>query len=115
MNGYELASQDKNYGRAVAGSAMGQASGPLTAQGKPRLQQQLDQLDKVLSVCHEAAGGLEGCADRLTGSVAEKQAGNAATRPPSITVEQRLAESIAVTEYLLHRLNEAGARIAQAV
>lgn len=81
---------------------------------KPRLQQQLDQLEKVLACCHEVAGGIDGCADKLMGAEPKDATGVPPT-PSPMSVEGRLANAIGYAEHLMHRLNETGRRLNQAV
>lgn len=82
---------------------------------KPRLQQQLDQLDKILCCCHEAAAGLDACADKVLGPTPKAETAGSAPTPPQSTVEGRLALAVGYAEHLLHRLNETGSRLNQAV
>ncbi len=87
---------------------------PTSAIEKPRIAQQLDQLDKVLQECHQVASHISGAADRIMGPVPTDGAKSPGT-PPSCTLEQRFAELIGVAEGLAHRLGQASTRLNQAV
>jgi hypothetical protein len=83
---------------------------------KPRIAQQLDQLEKTLHECLAITGSVEHVADRLTGPVPEKTGGNAGdVRPTSSTVEQRLAEVSSLASYIAARLSGASQRLNSAV
>jgi hypothetical protein len=81
---------------------------------KPRLAQQLDQLEKVLQECHGITGNVESAASRLIGAVPEDGAKNAG-RPPSSSIDQRLAELIGIAEGLAQRIGHASQRLNSAV
>lgn len=105
---------------AVAGSALGQMGGNLGGMNqinpidKPRLPQQLDQLEKVLAECHQLTSNVESAASRLLGAVPE-DAAKTSGRPPAGSLDQRLAELIGVAEALVHRLGSASQRFNSAV
>lgn len=81
---------------------------------KPRLSQQLDQLEKVLAECHQLTGSVESAASRILGPVPEEGA-KPAGRPPVDSIDQRFAELIGVAEALVHRLGGASKRLNSAV
>lgn len=85
-----------------------------TAIEKPRIAQQLDQMEKVLSECHQIASNIEGAANRILGPTPE-DASKTAGRPPSASLDQRFAELISVAESLAHRLGAASSRLNSAV
>jgi hypothetical protein len=91
---------------------------PLTAAQqaveKPRLAQQIDQLQKVIAECHDAAGSLENAVDRILGPVPQDAAKESA-KPPVSTIEMRFAEAIGRVEVLAHRLRESAQRLNTAV
>lgn len=91
-----------------------QQGGPTPAIEKPRLQQQLDQLQKVLSAGHHAAVGIAIAVDRILGAVPQDSKDGKAP-PPASTIEQRFAESIGSAEDLSERLHEALKRLNAAV
>ena len=88
-------------------------SARITAE-KPRLQQQIDQLEKVLSGCHEFAESIEGVADRILGATPKAVGKDSQPTPPPSTVEQRLAAAIGFAEMLAARLHNAQRRLASA-
>ena len=81
---------------------------------KPRIAMQIEQLEKVLSVCHNAANDIEHVADRILGPVPQD-----ATKegpPPSLeTVERRIQHVISIAEGLSSRLMNASTRLNSAV
>lgn len=81
---------------------------------KPRLPQQLDQLEKALAECHSITSHVESAASRLLGAVPE-DAAKTSGRPPAGSLDQRLAELIGVAEALVHRLGSASQRFNSAV
>lgn len=91
-----------------------QTGGPISTIAKPRLPQQLDQLQKVLASCHQAAQSISVAADRILGCVPQDPSKDG-TAPPASTIEQRLAESIGSAEALSGRLHEALKRLNAAV
>lgn len=97
----------------LTGAGSGVAGGPPAIE-KPRIQQQLDQLDKVLAYCHETTSNIERAADRLLGCVPEADAKNQAQPAPN-TVESRLAFLIGYAETLMHRLEQSANRLNSAV
>lgn len=91
-----------------------QQGGPIPAIEKPRLPQQLDQLQKALAACHHAATGIAVATDRILGSVPQDPKDGKAP-PPASTIEQRFAENIGNAEDLSERLHEALKRLNAAV
>lgn len=81
---------------------------------KARLPQQLDQIQKMLSVCHQAALGLSVATDRIVGSIPQNDSKDG-TAPPAGTLEQRFAETIGGVESLAARLHETLKRLNAAV
>ena len=79
---------------------------------KPRLQQQLDQLEKVLSGCHECASRIENAADRLL-NPKPQDVGKTAERPSPNSIEGRLAMMIEIAEGLGSRLIHAANQLDQ--
>ena len=105
-NAAEVLGRFKSAGNITAGAN--------ATADKPRIQQQIDQLGKVLTACHQTAHALERVADRLLGPVPENEAKDAG-RPPAGNIEQRLAEAIGYAEMLEHRLMGALRRLDSAV
>jgi hypothetical protein len=81
---------------------------------KPRLAQQLDQLDKVLVECHQIAGSVEQAVDRILGPVPQDCAKEGPAPVPS-SVEQKMALAINYAENLMRRLGNASQRLNSAV
>lgn len=81
---------------------------------KPRIMAMIDQLEKMLSVCHDHANSIENSADRIIGPAPAEAAGPAPT-PPSVTVEQRLSQVMTSAEHLSYRLGNAAQRLNSAV
>ena len=81
---------------------------------KPRLSQQIDQLLKILSVCHDSAGDLSHAADRILGPV-PANAENGGPVPTPTSIEQRLQSVIDVADALFGRLQETTKRLNSAV
>lgn len=92
------------------GRTGGISNAPRAVADKPRLQSQLDQLEKTLEGCHSAASRIEQAADRLTGPKPQDVA-KTAERPAPHSVEQRLAMLIGVCEGLAGRLNDASSQL----
>lgn len=91
--------------------AMPSAPTPLD---KPRIVAMLDQLEKLLAVCHDHVIGIENSADRITGPV-PAEAGATAPAPPCTTIEQRLSMEIGRAEHLSYRLGNVVQRLNAAV
>lgn len=81
---------------------------------KPRLAQQLDQLEKTLSGCHELANNIERVADRILGTEPQGVS-ETAGKPPVDTIERRFADAIGYAEALHQRLMHASQRLNSAV
>jgi translation initiation factor 2B subunit (eIF-2B alpha/beta/delta family) len=81
---------------------------------KPRIASQIDQLEKLLSECHQGASALENVADRILGPTPQDTS-KATTQPPMDTIERRLGEVINVAQALVERLHNASQRLNQAV
>lgn len=77
---------------------------------KARLPQQLDELDKILSGCHELAGDLDRAADRILGSVPQ-DASKSAPQPEPSSIEARLQAAIGYAERLATRLHSTSQRM----
>lgn len=81
---------------------------------KPRIQQQIDQLAKVLSACQEIASSLEMAADRIIGA-APQGSEKDGPKMPLESVEQKLAGIISFAETLHGRLQRSSQRFNAAV
>ena len=93
----------------------GNSSAPIAKMAdKPRLAMQLEQLDKVLSACHQHAQDIENVADRILGPVPQ-DASKTAGEPPSDTIERKMAMAISYAEGLSSRLLHASQRLSSAV
>lgn len=102
----------------LTGSARGytdamQAQG-VDAIAKPRLSHQLDQLQKLLTACHQAAVGITGAADRILGPVPQNPSKDG-PKPPVNSIEQRFAEAIGSAEILSGELHDVLNRLNGAV
>ena len=74
---------------------------------KPRLQEQAEQMERVLHQCFNSADRIEGAANRLTGP--RPQDASKALKEPSSnhSLEMRLATLISMAETLSDRLSGA--------
>lgn len=98
-----------SYGTGTAGQA-----NTLKAADKPRIVQQIEQLEKVLSSCHQSASDLEHVADRILGPTPQDTA-KASPTPPSDTIERKLDQVINYAEGLSARMVNASQRLNAAV
>jgi hypothetical protein len=109
------------YAQTVGGGArnlgMGAGTGgnQVNAIEKPRLSQQLDQLEKVLTSCHHTTNGILVATDRILGPVPQ-DANKAPGKPPvPSAIEFRLSELIGNAEELSGQLSNALQRLNSAV
>ena len=81
---------------------------------KPRILQQIDTLNKTLSICHSSAGEIEHASDRILGPVPQ-DASKGSPVPPTDTIERKLQEVIDYADALSARLLNATQRQNSAV
>ena len=101
----------QNTARPIASIAGSLAGGQPP---RPRIHDQIDQLNKTLTACHDSASGICVGVDKIIGQQPQ-DASAAAQMPPVQTVEQRLQELIGYANNLSCRLNDQDQRLNSAV
>lgn len=101
-----------SHGAMVGMSAGNLASAPTPA--APRIQQQITELEKILSSCHEIAGDLDRSADRVCGSQ-PVDASKSGPQPEPSSVEARLSGIIGYADRLAQKLHSTSSRLNGAV
>lgn len=90
---------------------------PSAPDEKPRLQRQVDLIEKVLHACHAATANIESAVERMTGPTPIPSAReDKSIVPPAVpSFENRLLECSTQIERLLNRLEELAQKINSAV
>lgn len=103
-----------HYATQAGGNAVNAISKAPPPLDTPRLVQQLQQLDKLLSECHHNADSVERATDRLVGCVPEN-AGKVPGESSQECIERKLSSVIAYTEHLCTKLANSAQRLNGAV